>query len=52
MLSKQQDYGSGIKEKDGKTLARFLNRNRTKRILMQFNKQAKGHAQVFILFLT
>jgi hypothetical protein len=30
MLSKRQNYGSGIKEKGGITLARFLNRNRIK----------------------
>jgi hypothetical protein len=52
MLSKRQDYGSGIKEKEGKNIGALFKPEPDKRINMQFNKQAKGHAQVFILFLT
>jgi hypothetical protein len=44
MLSKRQNYGSGIKEKVGKTLARFLNRDRTnEQIHSSINRQWFTH---------
>jgi hypothetical protein len=44
MLSKRQNYGSGIKEKVGKTLARFLNRDRiNEQIHSSINRQWLTH---------